>query len=82
MHLTCPKITFLNHASTWAVSLFLYLTHIYLPYNIYVLFLSIPCLLNGLSREGANKCIVDFCDMLNISVWVVKARAHADLSSQ
>ena len=43
-------------------------------------FIHIPCFLNGLSSKGANKCIVDSCDMLNISVWVVKARAQVDLS--
>ena len=43
-------------------------------------FIHIPCFLNGLSSKGANKCIVDSCDMLNISGWVVKARAQVDLS--
>ena len=75
--LVYSKASFLNHESY--IPLHLSLSLCLFPIYKLFFFISRPCFLNGLSSQGVNKCIVDSCDVLNISVWVVRARAHVDL---
>ena len=75
--LVYSKASFLNHALYLPLQFSISLG--FFPIYTLFFFMSRPCFLNGLSSQGVNKCIVDSCDVLNISVWVVKARAHVDL---